>query len=118
VADGLSFYSHEIDHIVAQKHGGLSHADNLACACWRCNRHKGTDLISIDPDTGFVVSIFNPRTQLWTEHFRLDDAWIIPTSAEGRATAALLQFNQPARLSERTGMIAKGQYPPREYEQM
>ena len=114
VPDGLSFYTHEIDHIVAEKHGGLNEAQNLACACWRCKRHKGTDLTSIDPDTGVVVQLFNPRTQIWTEHFRLDDARIIPISAEGRATATLLQFNQPARVAERVVMIAKGQYPPRQ----
>lgn len=112
VPDGISFYAHEIDHIIAEKHGGQSVAENLAYACWRCNRHKGSDLTSLDPNTGLVVQLFHPRTQRWTEYFRLDDALIVPVSATGRATSALLQFNQPARVSERVGMIAKGGYPP------
>lgn len=113
--DGVSFYAHEIDHIIAEKHGGASDSENLAFACWRCNRHKGSDLTSIDPDTGGVVSLFNPRTQLWSDHFRIDGARILPVTAEGRVSATLLQFNQPARIVERLGMIEKGQYPPRQY---
>ena len=112
VPDGLSFYAHEIDHIIAEKHGGPSNAENLACACWRCNRHKGSDLTSLDPATGLIVPLFHPRTQRWSEHFRLDGAQIVPISSTGRATAALLQLNQPARIAERMEMIAKGEYPP------
>jgi len=117
VPDGLSFYAHEVDHVVAEKHGGPSEVENLACACWRCNRYKGSDLTSIDPDTGIIAQLFNPRLQRWAEHFRLDGALIVPVSATGRATSALLRFNQPARVAERTGMIAKGQYPPWQYTQ-
>ncbi|WP_375514310.1 HNH endonuclease [uncultured Nostoc sp.] len=49
---GVAFFPHEIDHVIAQKHGGTTDADNLALTCWRCNRHKGTDLGSFDPETG------------------------------------------------------------------
>lgn len=110
--DGLSFYPHEIDHIIAEKHGGSSESENLAFACWRCNRYKGSDLTSLDPNTGSVVRLFNPRNQNWYEHFRLEDARIIPLSASARATVILLRFNQPDRLIERVGMIRKGHYPP------
>lgn len=34
----------EIDHIRSLKHGGETHAENLALACQPCNRNKGTDL--------------------------------------------------------------------------
>lgn len=60
---GVAFFSHEIDHVIAQKHGGVTNADNLALTCWRCNRHKGTDLGSFDPETGAFSFLFNPRTQ-------------------------------------------------------
>jgi hypothetical protein len=118
VPDSISFYAHEIDHIVAEKHGGSSEAENLACACWRCNRHKGSDLTSLDPDTGLVVQLFHPRIQRWADHFRLNGAFLVPISATGRATAALLHFNQPARIAERVGLIAKGEYPPRHHSQI
>ena len=51
VPEGLTLVPHEIDHIVAVKHGGGSSADNLAFCCTLCNKHKGTDLASIDPET-------------------------------------------------------------------
>lgn len=37
----VAFYPHEVDHVIAEKHGGATDIDNLAFACWRCNRHKG-----------------------------------------------------------------------------
>ncbi len=36
--DNLSFFPHEIDHIIAEKHGGKTEANNLAYTCCRCNR--------------------------------------------------------------------------------
>ena len=65
---GVTFFPHEVDHIIAVKHGGATNADNLAIACWRCNRYKGTDLGSFDPKTGTFSFLFNPRTQNWAEH--------------------------------------------------
>ena len=34
----VSIYSHEVDHIIALKHGGQTRADNLALSCLSCNR--------------------------------------------------------------------------------
>ena len=48
------FAGHEIDHIIAQKHGGPTDADNLALSCAVCNKHKGSDLASLDPETGLM----------------------------------------------------------------
>ncbi|MDF0553258.1 HNH endonuclease signature motif containing protein [Kamptonema sp. UHCC 0994] len=97
----LSFFPHEVDHIVAVKHRGTTDADNLAFACWRCNRYKGTDLGSFDPQTGAFSFLFNPRTQQWSFHFALEDARIVGLTPEGRTTANLLQFNSEERLAER-----------------
>ncbi len=58
----VAFFPHEVDHVIAQKHGGATDANNLAFTCWRCNRHKGTDLGSFDPQTGAFSFLFNPRT--------------------------------------------------------
>jgi glutaredoxin len=97
----LSFLSFEMEHIIAEKHGGGTTAENLALACPYCNRAKGTDLGSLDPNTGQLTPFFNPRTQVWTEHFRLDGAIITPLTAEGRVTAIILQFNELNRVQER-----------------
>lgn len=60
-------YPHEIDHIIAEKHSGPTQADNLAYACFYCNRFKGTDLASIDPLSGDITPLYNPRTQIWRD---------------------------------------------------
>jgi 5-methylcytosine-specific restriction endonuclease McrA len=41
----VSIYSHEVDHIIALKHGGKTHAENLAFCCLSCNRYKGCELL-------------------------------------------------------------------------
>ncbi|MGK7889528.1 MAG: HNH endonuclease [Leptolyngbyaceae cyanobacterium] len=101
VPANLSFYPHEVDHVIALKHEGTSTADNLALACWRCNRYKGSDLGSFDPQTGEFSFLFNPRTQIWDDHFHRQAAHIIGQTPEGRTTAHLLKFNTDERLAER-----------------
>ncbi|MFM2433258.1 MAG: hypothetical protein RLZZ511_4472 [Cyanobacteriota bacterium] len=98
----LRLFPHEIDHIIAEKHGGSTIAENLALTCWRCNRHKGTDLGSFDPLTGEFVFLFNPRKQSWAEHFAWHGVEIQSKTPEGRVTVNLLQLNSPKRLIERS----------------
>lgn len=107
----VSFLAFEVEHIIAEKHGGATTADNLALACPYCNRFKGTDLGSLDPETGQLTPFFNPRTQRWADHFRLDAARIVPLTPEGRVTAAILQLNHPDRILERQRLIQAGKYP-------
>jgi hypothetical protein len=87
---GVTFFPHEVDHVIAEKHGGLTNADNLAFTCWRCNRYKGSDLGSFDPQTGAFSFLFNPRMQQWTEHFALEGITLIGLTPEGRTTEKLL----------------------------
>jgi hypothetical protein len=107
----FSIYTHEVDHIIAQKHGGSTTADNLALSCLSCNRHKGTDIATFDPATGEITPLFNPRNQSWDEHFRLNSGKIEGTTPAGRATAKLLMFNTPTRILERQLLIAQNLYP-------
>lgn len=109
---GSGYYSHEVDHVVPRKHRGRSTPENLAFACLPCNRHKGTDLASIDPVSGEITELFNPREQRWSDHFRLVGARIQPRTAVGRTTARLLHFNEPLRLDERTPFALVGQLKP------
>lgn len=97
----VGFFPHEIDHVIAEKHGGKTEAGNVAYACWRCNRHKGTDLGSFDPETNVFGRLFNPRMHVWGEHFKLDGEHIVGLSPEGRTTVALLKLNHDDRLAER-----------------
>ncbi|MDE3091344.1 MAG: HNH endonuclease, partial [Chloroflexota bacterium] len=84
---------HEIDHLIARKHGGQTVVENLVLACLPCNRYKGTDLTAIDPETLNVAPLFNPRAQIWDDHFSLIGARILGLTPTGRATVALLRFN-------------------------
>jgi hypothetical protein len=101
----------EIDHIIAEKHDGKTVLENLALACPNCNRNKGSDIATIDRDTRQVTLLYNPRTQQWGEHFRLNGALIEGLSAEGRVTIRILQINEPSYLEERVGLIELGRYP-------
>ncbi len=85
---------------------------NLALACFLCNRYKGSDVAAFDPSTGDVVRLFDPRRQQWNDHFTLQGALIVPLTATGRATAALLRLNAPERVIERRELLRVGRYPP------
>jgi hypothetical protein len=103
IPESASFALHEVDHIVAVKHGGTTFAENLALCCTLCNRHKGSDLSSVDPETGDVVLLFHPRNHLWVDHFRFEGVLICPLTPIGRATVRLLRLNAEPRLAERRG---------------
>src|SRR5690349_14790490 len=40
----LVMLAFEMEHIIAEKHGGKTSAENWALSCPYCNRAKGTDL--------------------------------------------------------------------------
>ena len=104
------YYPHEADHVIAEKHGGATSLENLAWACFYCNRFKGSDLASVDPASQKVVLLFNPRKQSWKRHFRLNGGRIEGMTASGRATVALLHLNDAERVAYRLGLIDIGHY--------
>ena len=111
LAESEAFFPHEPDHLIAIKHGGETVSVNLALACFDCNRFKGPNIASLDPVTGKVVPLFNPRTQRWSEHFKLNGGRIIPLTPVGRATEKMLRLNLPARVEARERWSALGLYP-------
>jgi hypothetical protein len=104
--------SFHIEHIIALRHGGETVIENLALACSTCNEYKGSDLGSLDWDLdGEFVFFFNPRRQIWSEHFRHEENGAIqPLTAEGRVTARLFKFNDEERIEERCLLIEAGLY--------
>jgi HNH endonuclease len=108
-----AFFPHEPDHIIAVKHGGMSTLENLAWACFDCNRFKGSDIASLDAVSGDLIPLFNPRIHSWYEHFQLAGAQIFPLTPIGRVTTALLKFNLPQRVEVRETLILAGRYPHR-----
>jgi hypothetical protein len=108
VPDSMTLAGHEIDHIVATKHGGGTDSENLALCCTLCNKHKGSDLASIDMETGAMERLFHPRRDRWHEHFELRNGQILALTSIGRVTVRLLQLNRSERSREREAMIRAG----------
>lgn len=104
--------THQIDHVIAEKHGGETTPENLALSCMVCNLRKASDLASLDPLNGKLTSLFNPRTQLWRDHFRVEGFRIHGSTPEGRTTEHFLQFNATQRLAERRELARAGRFPP------
>jgi len=111
--DETTVFRFEPDHIIAEKHRGMTTLENLAWSCTLSNRYKGTDISSVDPLTLATVPLFPPRKQQWRRHFRLNGPLIEPIAASGRATEALLQLNHKRRIAQRSALIVAGRYPPK-----
>jgi hypothetical protein len=103
--DGCSL-THHIEHVIARQHGGTDDPDNLALACHRCNLRTGPNLTGIDPITGEIVSLFNPRRDRWLDHFRLTGPVIEGVTAVGRTTIKVLSMNDTRRI-ERCELLAR-----------
>jgi hypothetical protein len=105
------------DHIEPAALMGPTVMENLALACPRCNSRKWKHREFVDPVTGQSVPLFNPRSQVWPEHFRWsesDPVIIEPLTPTGRATAALLDLNSDQHLAIRRLLVRLGMHPPRE----
>ncbi len=109
--DDVALIAHQPDHIIATKHGGPTQLDNLAYACYGCNHQKGSDIASVDPQTGRITRLFHPRHDRWRDHFRWDQAAITPLTAIGRVTVALLRLNDSQRVTLRTDLMNQRRYP-------
>ena len=114
IHDEDSGFPHQVDHIVSRKHGGSSTPNNLAYACVICNRCKGSDIASIEPGTGEIIRLFDPRRDRWADHFRIDGALIEPITIVGSTTARLLRLNAPERILERRLLQTLDRYPGRQ----
>ena len=111
LAESQAIFPHEPDHLIALKHGGETTSANLALACFDCNRFKGSDIASVDPLTGELVALFNPRRQAWAEHFELRSGVIVPLTPVGRVTENLLRLNLGSRVEVRERLAALKEYP-------
>ncbi len=106
-----TFLGCEVDHIISVKHGGGNSADNLAYACFSCNRSKGSDIGSVFWGTSKLTRFFNPRKDQWSRHFCLKGSVIRSLTEIGDVTARILKFNETERILERETLIGLGRYP-------
>jgi HNH endonuclease len=123
-ANGLCEYCHAleewqyvrftIDHIQPRSQGGSDDLNNLALACFHCNRKKYDKTSEIDPETGIESQLFNPRRNLWAEHFiwSSDQLQLLGLTSIGRATVVALECNRDRLVSIRAADIAINRHPP------
>ncbi|MEQ1745551.1 MAG: HNH endonuclease [Saprospiraceae bacterium] len=95
----IAGFPFEIDHITSLKHGGSSSPDNLALSCPICNGNKGSDLGTFVD--GQLIRFFNPRTDIWVDHFELYHGKILPKTPIGEATVRIFDFNHPEDIALR-----------------
>lgn len=103
-----------IDHIWPRSLGGGSEPENLAAACYRCNEFKRAKTHDLDQVTGELTPLFNPRQQIWSEHFHWVNGGthIAGLTATGRATVAALRLNNEYVVESRALWIAREWHPP------
>jgi hypothetical protein len=98
-ADVMPF---QVDHIIAEYHGGQTAFENIAWSCYDCNVFKGANLAGIDPVDGSIVRLFNPRGDRWDEHFLIDGSGEMKgLTSIGRSTVATLRMNLQDRVDHR-----------------
>ena len=113
--DKYSPTSYTIDHVVPENLDGTSEIENLAYACFLCNRLKSNKLKVFDTSIGKWIPLFNPRKDIWTEHFSWneDGTKIIGLTAIGRCTIKELQLNREKLIEYRNCLIPFGVHPPK-----
>lgn len=113
-AEWLIGLAHQLDHVHPRSLGGPTAMANLALACAACNSAKAVHTQGADPIGGELVLLFNPRQQLWHEHFRWreDGRRIEGLTACGRATVGTLNINHPLAVAARTVWASIGVHPP------
>ena len=100
-----------IEHIRSIKHGGKTLFENLAYACPHCNQNKGSDIATFLSDNSEqLVRFFNPRKDIWHDHFHINNGKILPKSEIAEATIRILDINQIERIIFRQALIAAGVY--------
>jgi len=106
----------EIDHIIPESLGGITEEENLWLACALCSNHKGDRIAALDPETGEIVRLFNPRFQNWDDHFSWNKTSdrIIGLTPIGRATVIALNLNRSSLVLARQLWIIAGWHPPKD----
>jgi hypothetical protein len=103
-----------IDHVVPRSSGGQTVLENLAFACPHCNAHKWASTSATDPVSGTLVTLFNPRTDGWPDHFQwstTEPGVLEGKTPRGRATISQLQINHSEMVAIRQLLAALGLFP-------
>lgn len=103
-----------IEHIIPLTKNGTDTLDNLALACFHCNRKKSNRTTAIDPQSGAELPLFNPRQDSWNNHFiwSADGLFIIGLTPIGRITVTSLALNRERVINIRAADKAVERHPP------
>jgi hypothetical protein len=106
----------EIEHLFPLALGGRTEEANLWLACSLCNSFKGARVVAFDSATGGLVPLFNPRHQVWREHFAWSESGdrIVGLTPIGRATVIALNLNRSPLVQTRRAWISVGWHPPKD----
>lgn len=101
-----SFFGFHIEHIISLKQSGKTELENLAYSCQICNLSKGSDLGTFLDDPSKLIRFFNPRIDVWNDHFEIQINGLLVSKTEiGEATVKILDLNHPDSIIERLEMI-------------
>jgi hypothetical protein len=103
-----------IDHVIPLTKGGADNLDNLALACFHCNRQKSDKIEAIDPETQQIVALFNPRQNQWSQHFiwSANRLLLLGVTPIGKATVITLNCNRDRLINIRRADLEVSRHPP------
>lgn len=106
--------SFTVEHIKPRQAGGETVLENLAWSCFGCNAHKHAKTQALDPETGEKIALYNPRQQVWSEHFSWSDDFTqaIGKTPCGRATVEALRLNRSGVVNLRRLLRNANLHPP------
>ena len=109
----LTGQTFHLDHFLPRNRRGLRIPDNLVLACPHCNLTRRDLTTAVDPLTGRVMTLFNPRVDDWENHFfwSPNRLRIIGRTAKGRATINALRINATGQVEARTWWYLLGFIP-------
>jgi hypothetical protein len=107
------YVSFTVDHIVPRSLGGNDRPENLALACFHCNRRK-TNRVTATTESGDEIALFNPRKDVWNDHFvwSTNGLEILGLTLLGSATVEALVLNRERVISIRAADKEIGRHPP------
>ncbi len=113
VPEFIFHHRFDVEHIVPQSDGGVTHTDNLALACSVCNTFKSDHQSGWDEESGNTFRLFDPRQDKWSDHFYMDleSGTIQGIDALGRVTVNCLHMNADLAIRARLLWIEKGLFP-------
>ncbi|BAZ17870.1 hypothetical protein NIES4071_97510 [Calothrix sp. NIES-4071] len=106
--------SFTVEHIKPKQAGGETVLENLAWSCCGCNAHKHSKIKGLDLETREKIALYNPRHQLWSEHFEWSDDFtqVIGKTPCGRATVDALHLNRFGVVNLRRLLRSANLHPP------